>query len=67
MDRQLFLVNDQTTSTPIIFNSNVEVCDITLDTHIQPQTILFIIPNTFEKINDIILNKNYYYLVQKLN
>jgi hypothetical protein len=33
MDRQLFFVNDQTTSTPIIDNSNVEVYDITLNTY----------------------------------
>jgi hypothetical protein len=57
MDRLLFFVNDQTISTLIINNSNVEIYDIALDTHIQPQKNLFIIPNTFEKKNDIILNK----------
>jgi hypothetical protein len=46
-----------TTSTPITKNSNVEAYDIALDTHIQPQTILSTIPNTFEKHNDIIIDK----------
>jgi hypothetical protein len=54
---KFLFVNDQTTLTPPTNNSNVEAYAITLDTHIQPQTILSTIPNTFEKNNDIILDK----------
>jgi hypothetical protein len=67
MDRLLFFVNDQIISTPIINNSNVEIYDIALDTRIQPQKKKFIIPNTFEKKNDIILNKKIIILFKKLN
>jgi hypothetical protein len=59
-------INDQTTSTLITNNSNVEAYDIALDTHIQPQTILSTILNTFEKNDDIILDKEFYSLKFKI-
>jgi hypothetical protein len=59
---KLFFVIDQTTLTPITNNSNVEEYDIALDTHIQPQTILSTIPNTFQKRMISFHIKNYFFV-----